>query len=135
MVPADESGPDGADSDSGSPSYVYCPECGTKASADWSFCRSCEASLEDADPPDEKLLVRHDGETIDLSEYVDGEPGCPKCGHDDAEVDDIATTGTGDSRLLDIQNRRFKAVSCTRCGYTELYKGRRQDQILDLFVG
>jgi len=134
MSPEDD-GEATADSGSERPDYVYCPECGTKASADWSFCRRCEASLADADPADEKLVVRNDGEDVDLSEFVDGETGCPKCGHTEAEVDDIATTGNGVSRLIDLQNRRFRAVSCTRCGYTELYKGRSPNEVIDLFVG
>ncbi|MDG5778565.1 zinc ribbon domain-containing protein [Haloarculaceae archaeon H-GB1-1] len=134
MAPADDRDRTDDDTDS-SPSHVYCPDCGTKAPTDWSFCRQCEASLRDADPADEKLIVRNDGEDVDLSAYVDEEAGCPKCGHTDAEVDDVATTGDGVSRLFDVQNRRFKAVSCTRCGYTEFYKGRRPGVVLDLFIG
>ncbi|MFC7077160.1 zinc ribbon domain-containing protein [Haloarcula halophila] len=128
MAP-DDSEPDD-DSDSPRPSSVHCPDCGTKASADWSFCRSCEASLSDAEPADRTL-----GDGSELSEYIDGETGCPKCGHADAEVDNITTTGEGVTRLLDIQNRRFKAVSCTRCGYTEFYRGQDAGVVLDLFIG
>jgi predicted nucleic-acid-binding Zn-ribbon protein len=133
MVPSDDS--ETAGSGSKRPAHVYCPECGSKASADWSFCRSCEASLSDAESADDRLIVRNDGEDVDLSEHVDGETGCPKCGHTEADVDDIATTGNGVSRLLDVQNRRFRAVSCTRCGYTEFYKGRRPSEVIDLFIG
>lgn len=135
MDPADDSEATGDADGSDRFSHVYCPECGAKASADWSFCRGCEASLDDADPADGRLVVRNDGEYVDLSEHVSGETGCPKCGHTEAEVDDIPTTGSGFSRLFDIQNRRFKTVSCTRCGYTEFYKGRRPDVVLDLFIG
>jgi predicted nucleic-acid-binding Zn-ribbon protein len=47
----------------------------------------------------------------------------------------VATTGAGLSRLVDIQNRQFRAVSCTRCGYTAFYRGQPPGVILDLFVG
>jgi uncharacterized protein len=47
---------------------------------------------------------------------------CPKCGSRKAEVDQIRTTGSGLTRFLDIQNRKFVAVSCSQCGYTEFYK-------------
>jgi uncharacterized protein len=47
---------------------------------------------------------------------------CPKCGNKKAEIDNIRTTGAGFTRFFNIQNRRFSAVSCTRCGYTELYR-------------
>lgn len=49
---------------------------------------------------------------------------CAKCGHDQAAVDRIATTGAGLSKMLDIQNRRLITVSCTHCGYTELFNER-----------
>jgi len=47
---------------------------------------------------------------------------CPKCGHTEYEVDQIRTTGGGFSKIFDVQNKKFVAVSCTRCRYTELYK-------------
>ncbi|MEF8782398.1 MAG: zinc ribbon domain-containing protein [Haloarculaceae archaeon] len=115
-------------------SYVYCPECGSKASAAWSFCRKCNASLRDAQSADEKLIVRNDGEDVDISEFVDEATGCAKCRHMDAEVDDIAVTSNDMMRALDVESRRFKAVSCTRCGYTEHYKGRRPKEALALFL-
>ncbi|MEA1932183.1 zinc ribbon domain-containing protein [Halohasta litorea] len=62
--------------------------------------------------------------------------GCPKCGHTEAEVDKISTTGGGLSKLFDIQNRGFKTVSCTSCGYTELYKSDAgSSDLLDIFLG
>jgi len=48
---------------------------------------------------------------------------CPKCGNTQAETDVIRTTGNGFSRFFDIQNRRFTVVTCTRCKFSELYKG------------
>lgn len=50
---------------------------------------------------------------------------CPKCGNRKAETDQIRTTGAGFTRYFNIQNRRFTAVSCSNCGYTELYRGGR----------
>lgn len=47
---------------------------------------------------------------------------CPKCGNKKAETDKIRTTGAGFTRYFNIQNRSFTAVSCTKCGYTELYR-------------
>ncbi|OIB58383.1 zinc ribbon domain-containing protein [Natrialba sp. SSL1] len=64
-----------------------------------------------------------------------GQHGCLKCGHTETEVDDISTTGTGFSKFFDIQNRRFRVVSCTNCGYAELYKGGKTNDLTDLFLG
>lgn len=62
---------------------------------------------------------------------------CPKCGNTQAEVDEIRTTGKGFTRLFDIQNRKFTAASCTRCKYTEFYKGNASmlGNIADFLVG
>jgi predicted nucleic-acid-binding Zn-ribbon protein len=70
------------------------------------------------------------------SDTLADDRGCPKCGHTDAEVDKIATTGGGLSKLFDIQNRGFKTVSCTNCGYTELYKSDAgSSNLVDVFLG
>ncbi|MBK6282690.1 MAG: GTP-binding protein [Draconibacterium sp.] len=37
----------------------------------------------------------------------------------------MRTTGAGFTKYFNIQNRRFTAVSCSQCGYTELYKSTR----------
>lgn len=46
---------------------------------------------------------------------------CSKCKNSGAKVKRIAATGTGLSKLLDIQHNHFVAVSCKNCGYTEIY--------------
>jgi predicted nucleic-acid-binding Zn-ribbon protein len=48
---------------------------------------------------------------------------CPKCGNRHAEIDHIRTTGAGFTKYFNIQNRKFTAGSCSRCGYTEFYRG------------
>jgi len=63
---------------------------------------------------------------------------CPKCGNKKAEMDNIRTTGSGFTRYFNIQNRRFLAVSCSKCGYTEFYKGlttSTASNILDFITG
>ncbi|WP_423127939.1 zinc ribbon domain-containing protein [Gaoshiqia sp. Z1-71] len=57
---------------------------------------------------------------------------CPKCGSRKAELDQIRTTGSGFTRYFNIQNRRFTAVSCTKCGYTELYKSSPSGKMSDV---
>lgn len=50
---------------------------------------------------------------------------CVKCGGRKADTDQIRTTGSGFTRYFNIQNRRFTAVTCTHCGYTEFYRSGR----------
>jgi len=63
---------------------------------------------------------------------------CPKCGGKKAEMDNIRTTGSGFTRYFNIQNRKFTAVSCAHCGFTEFYKANRTSgasNILDFITG
>tara|TARA_B100001750_G_scaffold76480_1_gene60695 strand:+ start:123 stop:329 length:207 start_codon:yes stop_codon:yes gene_type:complete len=47
---------------------------------------------------------------------------CAKCEGREFKNNEIRTTGSGLSRFFDIQNQKFTAVTCTNCGYTELFK-------------
>lgn len=63
---------------------------------------------------------------------------CPKCGNKKADVDNIRTTGAGFTRYFNIQNRRFIAVSCSKCGYTEFYRDSKTSgasNVLDFITG
>ena len=48
---------------------------------------------------------------------------CPKCQNEEYEVDQFAATGGGFSKIFDVQNKRFTTITCTKCKYTEIYKG------------
>ncbi|MWG35195.1 zinc ribbon domain-containing protein [Halomarina oriensis] len=63
--------------------------------------------------------------------------GCPKCGHTNVDIGEISTTGSGLSKMFDIQTNRFKVVSCTNCGYSELYRdvGSSGSDLADVFFG
>ncbi len=66
---------------------------------------------------------------------------CGKCKARGGTTKRIATTGTGFSKLFDIQHNRFVAVSCKNCGYTELYnpeilEGKdRLGDVMDVLFG
>ena len=47
---------------------------------------------------------------------------CPRCSHDQYEVDEMRATGGALAKIFDVQNKKFSTVSCLRCRYTELYK-------------
>ncbi len=62
---------------------------------------------------------------------------CVKCGNGEHEVDTISATGGFLSRMFDVQNKKFSAVTCTNCRYTEFYKADTNmlGNIFDLFAG
>jgi len=46
---------------------------------------------------------------------------CPKCEYQGAHAQKLAMSGTGLSRLFEVQPYRYAFVSCNNCGYTEVY--------------
>ena len=69
---------------------------------------------------------------MDRIQYV-----CPKCGYQTYYTDQLQATGGNLAKLFDVQNKRFITVSCTNCGYTELYRQQNDTgmDILDLLIG
>lgn len=65
------------------------------------------------------------------------EKGCIKCGSKDAGTKEVAMTGTGLSKMFDIQNNRFLVVFCKNCGYSEFYNKNMStaSNVIDFFFG
>lgn len=61
---------------------------------------------------------------------------CDKCGCHEYDADQFQATGGNFSKLFDVQNKKFITISCNRCGFTELYKGKTSDgmNILDFLI-
>jgi predicted nucleic-acid-binding Zn-ribbon protein len=49
---------------------------------------------------------------------------CEKCGERGGKTERLAMSGTGISRLFEVQHHRYAFVSCHNCGYTEIYNLR-----------
>ncbi len=47
---------------------------------------------------------------------------CAKCGAGHFETDEFRATGGVLAKMFDVQNKRFTTVSCSDCGFTEIYK-------------
>jgi len=62
---------------------------------------------------------------------------CAKCGHPECEVSTLSTAGGWLSRLFNFQYRKFSAVTCSRCKYTELFgaEAGALSNIFDLLAG
>ncbi|MFL2665432.1 MAG: zinc ribbon domain-containing protein [Dehalococcoidia bacterium] len=68
----------------------------------------------------------------DIMEYK-----CLKCDSREYVEGKIRTTGSGLSRFLNLQNNLFITISCSKCGFTELYKGKKSGKlgtVVDLFT-
>lgn len=62
---------------------------------------------------------------------------CPKCGNTHYVSDQFQATGGNLAKIFDIQNKKFATVSCTQCGYTELYSMQTSTgwNVLDFLIG
>ena len=62
---------------------------------------------------------------------------CPKCGGTSCTQDQLQATGGTMAKLFDIQDKKFITISCSRCGYTELYKEVSDEgmNVLDFLFG
>tara|TARA_B100000029_G_scaffold296528_1_gene289811 strand:- start:710 stop:934 length:225 start_codon:yes stop_codon:yes gene_type:complete len=63
---------------------------------------------------------------------------CPKCGNQNYRTEEIRATGSGFSRFMNIQNKKFTGVICSQCGFTEFYSSGKSgmgSNILDMFTG
>lgn len=61
---------------------------------------------------------------------------CPKCNNQEYEQDQFQATGGNFAKIFDVQNKKFITISCTNCGYTELYKSNTSKgmNILDFLI-
>ncbi len=69
---------------------------------------------------------------MNSSKYV-----CPKCGNKQYELDEMRATGGAFAKVFDVQNKKFTVVTCTRCKYSEFFKGTTSTlgNIFDFFTG
>ncbi|MEQ4486106.1 zinc ribbon domain-containing protein [Cohnella silvisoli] len=68
---------------------------------------------------------------------------CSKCKHEECRAKEVAMSGTGLSKLFDIEHNHYLFVSCLNCGFVEVYdpdvlNGHKTGQlgtVLDILFG
>lgn len=68
---------------------------------------------------------------------------CSKCKHTSAKVKEVSMSGSGLSKLFDIEYNHYLFVSCLNCGFVEIYnptilEGKTRGElstILDILFG
>nr|WP_248930894.1 zinc ribbon domain-containing protein [Paenibacillus hamazuiensis] len=68
---------------------------------------------------------------------------CSKCNHNECLTKEVSMSGTGLSKIFDIEYNHFLFVSCTNCGFVEVYNpdvlrghtSGRLGTIMDLLFG
>lgn len=61
---------------------------------------------------------------------------CQKCHNKTYKVGQMRATGGTWSKIFDVQNQKFTAVTCERCTYTEFYKTKTSaiSNVFDFFT-
>jgi len=78
---------------------------------------------------------------MELEEQFASRFKCTKCHSAGAKVKRVSAAGTGLSKIFDIEHNQFVMVSCSHCGYTEVYnpeiiEGKRHlGNIFDVLFG
>lgn len=62
---------------------------------------------------------------------------CVKCRNKSFEIGEMRVSGGFWSKLFDVQNNKYTAVTCNRCSYTEFYKGSSSSigNVFDFLAG
>lgn len=60
---------------------------------------------------------------------------CAKCSNRQFETDQFSATGGFFTKFFNIQSKKYTTLSCTQCGYTEMYKidSSTLGNVLDFF--
>jgi uncharacterized protein len=62
---------------------------------------------------------------------------CLKCAGTEYDTGEIRAAGGFWTKIFNIQNRKFNTISCSHCGYTEIYSNKKAgtgENILDFFT-
>ena len=62
---------------------------------------------------------------------------CVKCGCTTFVSDQFQATGGDFAKFFNVQNKKFITISCTQCGFTELYRAQTSTgmNVLDFLIG
>ena len=58
---------------------------------------------------------------------------CRKCSQKEYEVGEMRVTGSFWTKIFNIQNKKYSSVSCSKCSYTEFYKGQPSSGLANVF--
>lgn len=125
---------------------IECPWCQNEIEIMNNKCPICKRKLYDVTDTDfneEDENEYDNNDDISMKDIIMSNFRCNKCQDNDCRVKEVAMTGTGLSKLLDIQHNHFLFVSCNNCGFVEIYdpdvlnekKSGSLGTILDILFG
>ncbi|WP_246096141.1 zinc ribbon domain-containing protein [Paenibacillus sinopodophylli] len=104
---------------------MECPWCNHEVEIVKGRCPNCRNKLYEVteeDFPSEIHVGSHASmEEVTVNEVIENNFKCAKCNETDCMIKEVAMTGAGLSKLLDIQHNHYLFVSCRNCGSVEVY--------------
>ncbi|MFB4328654.1 zinc ribbon domain-containing protein [Paenibacillus sp. CR_12] len=58
---------------------------------------------------------------LSIEELMASKFHCRRCGHRECSSQEVSMSGTGISKIFDIDYHHYLFVSCTRCGFVEVF--------------
>lgn len=124
---------------------IECPWCNQLIEIENGRCPKCFKKLHSVTDADFDETNRESESFSELSiiDAIENKFKCSKCSGTDCSVKEVAMTGTGLSKLFDIQHNHYLFVSCTSCGFVEIYdpdvlqgfKSGKLGSVLDILCG
>lgn len=104
---------------------MECPWCGNEVKIVKGRCPSCRNKLyevtEEDFTSDPHIESTSNTEEFSVIEVIEDNFKCAKCNGTECTVKEIAMTGAGLSKLLDVQHNHYLFVSCMKCSSVEIY--------------
>jgi predicted nucleic-acid-binding Zn-ribbon protein len=108
---------------------VTCPWCGSEVRLSGIICPVCrhEVLPEHLVEKEGVSIGKGDAQQIEddgdshESQAIENSFVCAKCGHEECKVAEVAMTGPGLSKLMNIQHHHYLFVSCLSCAAVEIY--------------
>ncbi|MGO4374084.1 zinc ribbon domain-containing protein [Paenibacillus sp. MCAF20] len=111
---------------------IECPWCHNEVEIVNKRCPKCRQRLYEVQETDfddvaDEVMVGGQQDSVDeelplsLEDHIISSFTCVKCKCEECGIKEVAMTGTGLSKLMDIQHNHYLFVSCLDCGYVEVY--------------
>src|SRR5688572_11752800 len=105
-----------------------CAQCKETHEDNFDACWNCGAARDPSDvvapspgEPPSSIAVLTTADRQSLEDQFRDRFECEQCGARRCRIKRVAMTGTGLSRVLDVQGNRYLSVSCESCGRAQLF--------------
>jgi uncharacterized protein len=100
---------------------IECPWCQNEVEIKNGKCPMCHHNLYEVTDKDFITTKEEELNEIGVEALIKKNFKCSKCQEKDCRIKEVAMTGTGLSKLFDIEHNHFLFVSCNNCGFVEVY--------------